>query len=104
MHRFALSVFQEAIKSYSVTTDLDQIPKLEELNDEELPGILDQDDSRQLLHITYEYLLNAKNDTGGSLFKDRLYHILTRYEEDYWALIERQIEKHLHSLGVKKKE
>jgi hypothetical protein len=103
MHQFALSVFQEAIRSYSVTTDLDQIPKVEELNNEDLPDLLDKDDSRQLFYITYEYLLNAKNDAGGSLFKDRLYPILTRYEEDYWALIERQIEKHLHSLGVKKR-
>ncbi len=103
MHRFALSVFKEASRSCSVTPDLDQIPKLEKLSEEELPGLLDQDDSRQLLHITYGYLLNAKNDAGGSLFKDRLYPILTRYEEDYWALIERQIEKHLNSLGVEKK-
>jgi hypothetical protein len=85
-----------------VTTDLNRIPRLEDLQNQELPALLDQEDSRQLLHITYGYLLNAKNEAGKHLFKDKVYHILTQYEEDYWSLLEKHIEKHLSSLGVKK--
>ena len=102
MHRFALSIFNEAFKFYRVTTDLNRIPRLEDLQNQELPALLDQEDSRQLLHITYGYLLNAKNEAGKHLFKDKVYHILTQYEEDYWSLLEKHIEKHLSSLGVKK--
>ena len=100
MHRFALSAFNEASKLYHVTTDLNQIPKLETLHDEELPVLLDQDDSRQLLHITYGYLLNAKDDNGKSLFRDQFYYILSQHEEDYWSLLEKHIEKHLLGLGL----
>jgi hypothetical protein len=100
MHRFALSVFNEASKLYHVTTDLNRIPKLEGLQDLELPSLLDQDDSRQLLHITYGYLLNAKDENGRNLFRDEFNHILAQYEEDYWSLIERHIEKHLVALGL----
>jgi hypothetical protein len=100
MHRFALSIFNEASKLYHVTTDLNRIPKLEGLQDQELPSLLDQDDSRQLLHITYGYLLNAKDENGRNLFRDEFDHILEQYEEDYWSLIERHIEKHLVALGL----
>jgi hypothetical protein len=102
MHRWALSKFGEASKLYHVTTDLDRIPKLDELQDKELPGLLDQDDSRQLLHITYGYLLNAKDGHGRYLFKNKLYQILSQYEEDYWSLLEGHIGKHLNSLGVER--
>jgi len=100
MHRFALLVFKEASKLYHVTTDLNRIPKLENIPDQELPSLLDQDDSRQLLHITYGYLLNAKEKNERPLFRDRIYQILTQYEEDYWSLLEKHIEKHLESLRV----
>ncbi len=102
MHRFALSSFHEASLLYHVTTDLDRIPKLDELTDLELPRLLDQEHSRQLLHITYGFLLNARRRDGKYLFRDRLYHLLTQFEEDYWSLLERHIEKHLTSLGLEK--
>ena len=104
MHALALSQFKEASKPYHVTTDPNLIPKLEELSDEDLPTLLDREDCRQILHITYGVLLNAKNQSGEYLFKNRLYHTLMRYEEDYWSVLEAQIEKHLSSLGVKKRE
>jgi tagaturonate epimerase len=102
MHQFALSVFEEASKLYHVTTDLNRIPKIETLTDQELPSFLDQEDSRQLLHITYGYLLNAKGENGGQLFRDRFFQTLAQYEEEYWSLLETHIEKHLNSLGVEK--
>jgi hypothetical protein len=102
MHPFALSIFKEASKLDLVTADLDRIPKIETLRDQELPSLLEQEDSRQLLHITYGYLLNAKDENGKNLFRDRLYQTMSQYEEDYWSLLERHIEKHLNSLGVEK--
>ena len=104
MHRLALSLFKEASKLYHVTTDLNRIPKLEALHDEELPPLLDQEDARQLLHITYGYLLNAKDGKGKPLFRDEFYDVLSQYEEDYWSLLENHIEKHLTLLGAEKEE
>ena len=100
MHQFALSIFKEASKLYHVTVNLDRIPKIETVQDQELPSLLEQEDSRQLLHITYGYLLNAKDENGKNLFKDRLFHNLTQYEEDYWSLLEKHIEKHINALGL----
>jgi hypothetical protein len=63
---------------------------------------MDQEDARQLLHITYGYLLNAKGEKGKPLFRDEFYDILLQYEEDYWSLLEKHIEKHLSLLGVER--
>jgi hypothetical protein len=106
MHRHALAFFDEARKLYHVTTDLDRIPRLQDLSDEELPKLLDaeQEDSRQLLHITYGPLLNAKDRAGNTLFRDRFFQVLAEYEEDYWSLLEQHIGKHLDALGAEKGE
>jgi len=95
MHRLALSKFAEASKVYPVAADITRIPKIEALQDQELPSLLDQDDSRQLLHITYGYLLDPKNP-----LRNRFLSFLSQYEENYWSLLEGHIEKHLISLGV----
>jgi len=102
MHQFALSIFKEATRLYHVTTDLGRIPGIEGMKDRDLPKYLDQDDSRQLVHLTYGYLLNAKRPDGKYLFRDRFFQTLTDYEEEYWALLEKHIGKHLTSLGLKK--
>jgi hypothetical protein len=102
MHQFALSIFKEATKLHPVTADFDRIPKIGTLQDQELPSLLEQEDSRLLLHITYEYLLNAKDENGKNLFRDRFYETISLHEEDYWSLLERHIEKQMASLGVAK--
>jgi hypothetical protein len=100
VHRYALSKFKEASKLYQVAAEPSRIPNLEKLSDEELPALLDREDSRQLLHITCGDLLNAKDEAGKNIFRDQLYQILIQYEEDYWSLLENHFEKHLNSLGV----
>ncbi len=104
MHRYALSIFYEATKLYHVTTDLGKIPGLDEQKDRDLPRYLDRVDSRQLIHLTYGYLLNAKGKDEKYLFRDRLFQTLTEFEEDYWALLEKHIGKHLTSLDLKKEK
>jgi tagaturonate epimerase len=104
MHQVALTSFTEASKLYHVTTDLNRIPSLETLQDRNLPELLDQEDARQLLHITYGFLLKAKDRDGRDLFRSRFYQTLAQFEEDYGSLLERHIKNHLNSLGVAKGE
>jgi hypothetical protein len=88
IHRYALLKFKEASKLYHGTIDLIGIPNLQELKDQELSSLLDQEDPRQLLHITFGYVLHAKDEDGKNLFRDPLYRTLTQYEEEYWSRIE----------------
>jgi len=97
MHLQALSAFKEASKHYQVTTDLSSIPQIKDLTDSELSGLLDQENARQLLHITYGFLLKSE-------LRDRIFKTLIQYEEDYGSLLDKHIEKHLDYLGVERRE
>lgn len=93
VHKYALSVFDEATKYYHVTTDLTKIPCVDCLSDEQLPDLFKNNDSRQLIHITYGLILNEKKD-GEYVFKDRLYKTWRENRDLYAQLLENHIGHH----------
>ena len=99
MHKHALKRFADAKKFYHVTTKLESIRDLDEVEDSELEYYLEDDNARQLLHITYGYLLLDENKAGGKLVGDELFDLLAREEEGYRALLAKHIAKHLSLLG-----
>jgi hypothetical protein len=103
IHQYALSVFDEASRYYHVSANPANIPGLETLADQDLPGLFDANDSRQLIHITYGLILSKKNLDGSFTFKDRLYRLWRTYEEDYTAALVAHIGKHIALLGLEKK-
>ncbi|MDR0502782.1 MAG: tagaturonate epimerase family protein [Treponema sp.] len=103
IHCFALSVFEDAKKYYHVTTDLSQIPDISAMKDEDLPEMFNNNGARQLIHITYGFILRQKNDDGSFMFRDRLYNLWRENEDEYRAALVKHIGKHLELLfeGVK---
>ena len=100
IHSYALSVFGEAAKYYSVTADLSRIPDISALKDEELPGLFENNDARQLIHITYGFILNRKNPDGSFTFKDHLYKLWRDNEEAYSSALVKHLGKHSELLGI----
>jgi hypothetical protein len=88
-------MFAEANKFYHVTTDLNKIPALDTLTDAELPMLFTQNDARQLIHITYGFILTVKNADGSYRFKDRLYKFWRENENVYAEMLYQHIGKHL---------
>jgi hypothetical protein len=99
MHQHALERFNEAAAYYHVTTDVDAIKPLDQVSDAELPEYMNEDNARQLLHITYGILLQAKDNSGKSLFKEEFYRTLIDNEEEYAQSLKNHIGKHLELLG-----
>ena len=95
IHIFALKNLTEAKKYYHTTENTSNIPDINTLTDEELPSLLDQDDARQVLHITYGLILSEKNNDGTSKFKDIIYKTLNEYEADYYEALEKHIKRHI---------
>ena len=96
IHQYALDyAFAEARKYYHVTTNLNNIPALDTLTDAELPGLFQNNDARQLIHITYGLILNEKNPDGTDRFRTRLYRAWRTYAEEYARNLERHIGRHL---------
>jgi hypothetical protein len=103
VHEYALSfAFEEARKYYHVTTDLNKIPDIKTLKDSDLPDLFNNNDSRQLIHITYGLILSKKNPDGSFTFKDRLYKLWNTHRDLYTQALVKHIGKHLDLLGVKK--
>lgn len=99
IHKYALSRFDRDRASYHVTTELSKIPDVDKLEDSELPSLLDQPDSRQLIHITYGSVLTAKKE-GRSLFKDRIMRVLFEHEAEHYDFLKKHLGKHIQLLGV----
>ena len=101
IHKYALSVFEQAKKYYHVTTDLSRIPDVDTLTDEELPGLFTQNDARQLIHITYGLILNEKNADTSPRFRDKLYQLWREQDGLYADMLEKHIGRHLELLYSK---
>ena len=100
IHAYALdTAFAEARKYYHVTTDLDRISPLASLEDDQLPALFQQDDVRQLIHITYGQILGAANPDGSSRFRDRLYRAWRKHAEEYAAQLDTHLSRHLDALN-----
>jgi tagaturonate epimerase len=100
MHQYALDHFEEATAYYHVTTDLSKIAPLDQVSDADLANTyMNEDNARQVLHITYGILLQAKDAQGNSLFKDEFFRTLSEQEEAYAESLRNHIGKHLDLLG-----
>jgi len=94
VHKYALQAFNAASAYYHVTTDLSRVPNIDDLSDGDLPGIFEQNDARQLIHITYGQILDR--------YREPLYRLWAGHAGDYAAALERHIGRHLALLGVGK--
>ncbi|NLD59333.1 MAG: hypothetical protein GX647_06750 [Clostridiales bacterium] len=92
VHAFALKSFPEARKYYHVTTDLAKVPDLSDLSDAQLPKLFEQNDARQLIHITYGLILNEPR------LRERLYAAWRRDADALDALVATHIERHMKAL------
>lgn len=94
MHAHALEKLPEVQKYYHVTMDLSKVPPLEALSDDQLPKLMEQNDSRQLLHITYGPILNDPE------IRPLFFAAMHKHEDGYYELIEKHFRKHIDLLGV----
>lgn len=101
IHKYALVAFKEASKYYHVTTDLTKIPDVDTLTDDQLPDLFKNNDSRQLIHITYGLILNLKDNAGRFVFKDRMYSLWRTYREDYAEYLLSHIGHHASAILLK---
>jgi hypothetical protein len=92
---FAIEHYEADRASYHVSAQLARVPRPETVADADLPGLLDQFDARQVLHVTYGSVL-----TSGRGFKQRLLAGLAAHEEEHYAALERHFVRHLKPLLI----
>lgn len=91
--QFAIDRYETDKASYHVSATLDKVPRPEELQDRDLPGLLEQFDAREVLHVTFGSVLTSERG-----FKPRLFGALSANEERYYDALERHFIRHLTPL------
>ena len=94
IHQRALETFALAKKFYHVSGDPDRVEPLDLCDDAHLSNYLKDDNSRQLLHITYGFVLDDV------LIKEELYHTLKENEEHYYERLVSHIGRHLELVNL----
>jgi len=85
----ALSIERYPVEraTYHVSADLDRVPTPGSPSDSELAGLIDQFDTRQVLHVCYGSALD--------IFGPELIETLTKNEEVYDAVLKAHFDRHL---------
>jgi hypothetical protein len=84
---FSRNRYEKDRETYHVSAQLAKVPSPETLSERELPDLLEQFDTRQVLHVTYGSVLGR--------FADSLEATLRQYEEDHYTLLQSHFARHL---------
>jgi hypothetical protein len=83
----ALDRYEADRATYHVSADLARVPRPGELVDDQLAGVLDLFDGREVLHVTFGSVLDR--------FRERLLATLDAHEEAHYAALAVHFTKHL---------
>ncbi len=89
----AIERYETDRASYHVSAQLDKVAAPDAISDQDLAGLLDQFDARQVLHVTFGAALDR--------FGPRIHEMLRAHENEYYAVLETHFKKHLRPLQVK---
>jgi hypothetical protein len=92
---FSRGLYAEERRTYHVSARLQNIPRADACTDAQLPALLDDDDARQLFHVTFGKVLTSTGPDGTSLFRDRLFAVLEAHRDLHDDNIIRHFRKHL---------
>ncbi len=92
---FSLKHFDNDRKTYHISADINELKGVDEYSDSELSKLLDDDNARQIFHVTFGSVLTQRPDDGTSPFRDRLIATLSEYEEVYEDCLYNHFRKHI---------
>jgi len=84
---FARERYDTDRATYHVSAQLSNVPVPDAVSDAGLPGLLEQFDARQVLHVTFGSVLDR--------FGERLLATLGEHEEVYYGMLEAHFQRHL---------
>ena len=92
---FAFTRFEDDRKTYHLSARLESVPRAARLADSQLESVLDGNDGRQLLHVTFGSVLTARQDDGTYRFRDDLHDLLINHEEEHYAVLQQHLGRHV---------
>ncbi len=92
---FAQANYEVEKKTYHVSADLNKLKKADEYSSEELADLLNQDDARQVFHVTFGLVLTIKDDSGKYIYRDKIYKCLEENEDLHYKYLVKHFRRHL---------
>ncbi len=99
IYEFALERYDTDKLSYHVSAQIDKAPRSNEVKD--WPGLLNQFDAREILHVTFGSVLTVRNSDGTLRFYDRIRSILKVNREAYFDNLEKHFIRHLQPFSAR---
>jgi hypothetical protein len=94
--------FSKDRASYHISGDPAKVPAPASLQDADLERVyVDQDDGRQIMHVTYGSAFTAKDDAGRWLFRDRIFDLLAKEEVLYTKCLQKHLGRHVRGLKIR---
>lgn len=93
IYTFARQRYETDKLTYHVSAELERAPLPEDVND--WPGLLEQFDAREILHVTFGSVLTEKTDAQAWRFYDRFMGLLQAHPETYANNLEKHFVRHL---------
>jgi hypothetical protein len=97
---FSRSLYEHERRTYHVSAELERVPAASELDDDALPRLFDDDDTRQVLHVTFGRVLTDKGSDGEFIFKNRLLDALARHEAAHYDNLVAHFRRHTAPFGA----
>lgn len=93
--KFSIQRFEEDKKSYHISADLEKVINPDKKKDSELTAYLDDDNARQVLHVTYGSVLSGDIDEAAG-FSDEIWKTLENNEALHYKFLQSHFSKHLN--------
>jgi hypothetical protein len=102
VYAFARERYDTDKASYHVSAELRKAPLAADVPEKDLPGLLEQFDAREILHVTFGSVLKETLPDGKQRFKDTLFALLRSNPEAYAKNLETHFVRHLRPfVGVR---
>ncbi|MFQ5824519.1 MAG: tagaturonate epimerase family protein [bacterium] len=92
---FARDQFEIEKATYHVSAAIENVLSSDNFTDNQLLELFDQNDARQVLHVTFGKVLTFKDENGKYLFRDRILNSLKEHEEIYNDYLQNHFRRHI---------
>jgi len=91
----SLKRFDTDRATYHISADLDRFGNPDDISDDQLPDLLDDDNARQIFHVTFGSILTNYEENGRSGLKQRLLKALSENEKLYHDCLFKHFRRHV---------
>ncbi len=92
---FSRNHYDNEKASYHVSADVANVPASENLSDIDLDCLFDDDNAREVLHVTFGKVLTEKSARGKYVFKERILSCLESHEDMHYNLLDCHFKRHI---------